>query len=902
MQTFLEDTLDRLKNKHTELSDLLIILPSKRAGGFLKNHLKQSAAQTYFAPRIIAIEDFIEELSGLTPIDPIELLFKSYEVYTTTIPASERESFENFSGWAVTLLNDINEVDRYLVDARSFFNYLGSIKTMERWNIQGEASEMIQKYLRFWEQLFPFYQALQKTLLEEEVGYQGLLYRMAASNIEQYISKHSTQKHVFIGFNALNAAEQHIFQELLKTGLTEVYWDAEETFFQDKHHGASLFVRNYFSNWPYYQNNTPLTITDHYQTPKNIRMVATQNDITQAKYVGDLLATLSPEQLDNTAVILADENLLVPIINSLPPNVDSLNITMGVGLRNMPVAMFFEELLHFQTTRTDLLYYKQVLELLQQPSAQLLFNNATKIIQHITTQNMTHFSCADLESFGDSEDVEMLRSLFGTWKDKGENALSTCLILINYLKDRIQRKTDLAALFEVHQIFIKLQSLHDRFQQLNTVKSVQQLFIDLLSNKTLDFQGDAYEGLQIMGVLETRVLDFERIIMTSLNEGILPAGKSNASFITYDLKKEFDLPSYIEKDAIYTYHFYHLLHRAKEITLLYKNVAEGLNSGEKSRFLLQLEMNRPPAHTYTNSYINTPLRFHDRELKKVEKTPEILKRIKEIANKGFSPSSLTSYIRNPLDFYFQKILRLQEYQEVEETVAANTLGTIVHDTLELFYKPLEQQILTIEHLENMEQRVHETVTEQFRNTFREGAIDQGKNLIIFEVAKRYIQNFLKMERAEIEAGHTIKLLHIESNMKIEVSIPELDFPIYIGGKVDRIDEYDGRKRIIDYKTGKVQANDLRLKDWDELIQDYKHSKAFQVLAYASMMEFGKQYSELEAGIISFKNLKAGFLKFDNKETGGSIVTSEVLERFEEQLKTLILEICDPQVAFIEKEV
>ena len=283
-----------------------------------------------------------------------------------------------------------------------------------------------------------------------------------------------------------------------------------------------------------------------------------------------------------------------------------------------------------------------------------------------------------------------------------------------------------------------------------------------------------------------------------------------------------------------------------------------------------------------------------------------MERLREIAKKGFSPSALTTYIRNPIDFYFQRILKLNEFEEVEETVAANTMGTIVHDTLENFYKPLEGKSLSTQNLLEMKQRINEEVMFQFKETFKGGTFSKGKNLIIFEVVKRYISNFIDREITEVQAGNDIKIIKIEANLTLEIPISELGFPVKIHGKVDRVDEYNGQLRIIDYKTGNVNQGDVELIEWEELIQDYKYSKAFQILTYALMMNKDIPLNNAEAGIISFKNLGAGFLKFGTKTSAYSKreqqITSVTLENFTVELKKLILEICDQNIPFTEKEI
>ncbi|OAD90466.1 hypothetical protein A7A78_05995 [Aequorivita soesokkakensis] len=907
MVTFLQETLAEIQKKYSDISEITFILPSKRAGGFLMNELKRESSKTHFAPRIVSIEEFVEELSNLSIVDNTELLFKSYEAYSRINSIDEKDDFETFSTWATTLLNDFNEIDRYLVEPKPFFSYLANIKTLERWGVQDEQTELILNYLRFWESLPSFYENIQSILLNENIGYQGMVYREAISNLEHYIHTNGNKTHIFIGFNALNTAEQHIIQELLETGNTAVYWDTDQSFFQDAKHSASHFIRKYIKEWNYFKNKEPKFIADNFEKPKHFQFVEVQKNVGQAKYVGELLSQLSEEEINKTAIVLGDENLLVPLLYSLPYNLKNVNITMGVYLKNFPAVVFFELLFGIHLRNAETLYYKDILSILNHPLGNDLLPQAHTIAEKLAKENITHIAPNNLFEFSKMEDNGMFQLLFQDWKNDSKTVVKTALQILAEL----QRKKKTASIEQVvlHQltlIFSKIEALNEKYPYLKSVKSTLTIFSELAASASLDFEGDAYKGLQIMGVLETRVLDFENVIITSVNEGIFPSGKSNASFITYDLKQQFNLPLYTEKDAIYTYHFYRLLHRAKSITLLYNNHSEGINTGEKSRFIRQLEIEKHPNHTVEKRILSPKVQIKSRALKQIKKSEAVVQRLREIAEKGFSPSTLTSYIRNPLDFYFQKILRLNDFEEVEETVAANTLGTIVHDTLETFYKPLEGSFLSIEKLSEMKDRIHEQVTSEFKKTFKGGTFTKGKNLIVFEVTKRYISNFIDREIVEVEAGNTIKISKIETDLTLEIPIPELDFPVKIHGKVDRVDEYNGQVRIIDYKTGLVNQGDVEIIEWEALTQDYKYSKAFQILAYALMMNKEIPIDNAEAGIISFKNLSSGFLKFGTKTSAYSKreqqITSETLENFTAELKKIILEICDPSIPFIEKEI
>jgi hypothetical protein len=373
------------------------------------------------------------------------------------------------------------------------------------------------------------------------------------------------------------------------------------------------------------------------------------------------------------------------------------------------------------------------------------------------------------------------------------------------------------------------------------------------------------------------------------------------------VKIENGLPTYKEKDAVYTYHFFRLLQRAKNVYILYNTEVDALKGGEKSRFITQLDIEN--IHTINHKIISPEVPIIEKKLAKISKTKEVIGKIKDLASsKGFSPSSLTNYMRNPLDFYFEKILKIETFEDVEENIAANTLGSVIHNTLEDLYQPLEGQFLTVKHLIGFKNETKKTVTKHFEKLYNKGDFSEGKNLIIFEIALRYISNFINSEIESLNRDNQIKILKIEADETIEITIEGLDFPVKLNGKVDRIDEFNGVTRVIDYKSGKVEQNKVEVVNWENLTTDYdKYSKSFQILCYAYMMNRKKRIElPVEAGIISFKNLSAGFLKFGKKasshaRTKDQLITEETLNNFEAELKKLILEICNPQIDFIEKE-
>ena len=392
-----------------------------------------------------------------------------------------------------------------------------------------------------------------------------------------------------------------------------------------------------------------------------------------------------------------------------------------------------------------------------------------------------------------------------------------------------------------------------------------------------------------------------------MNEGKFPSGKTQNSFIPYDVKRELGLPTYKEKDAIYSYHFYHLLMRAKNIYLLYNTESEGLDAGERSRFLTQLEIEKKQAHNLTSTIYNAYLPDRAYEPMVIRKSEAVMERLKEIAtHKGFSPSALTSYIRNPIQFYYQRVLRIREADEVEESIALNTLGTIIHGALEELYRPYINKFLSVHDIESMAALTDDEVMKQFVLVYKEGEIRKGRNLLAFEVAKRNVHNLLKNEKRLLQEGDAVKVLALEQTYERWLNDERLPYPVKISGNIDRIEQRNGKIRIIDYKTGRVDKGNLVLKSWEGLPLDIKNEKIIQLLTYAFMYEEHAGEMETEAGIISFKNMKTGFMNFcfkdniDRSTPTINTIDTTILDEFKTQLVSLINEILNPEIAFEEK--
>jgi PD-(D/E)XK nuclease superfamily len=908
-QLFLDDTLN--------LSKTTIILPNKRAKVFLLETFKDKFVTFTFAPEIVSIEDFIQDIAGIRNIDAIELLFEFYEVYLT-IPKKElQQTFEQFCNWAKTLLQDFNEIDSYLKEPKHVFSYLQDIEVIKRWGIEIEdKTQLIDNYLEFWKLLPLYYDTFYKHLKDKGIGYQGLIYREATHNLTVFGNSLQDKKIVFAGFNALNPAEEKIVQYLIANDKAKIYWDVDQVFLNDPLHDSALFIRRFKSTWPYYKSNYFQWIVDEFSKEKNIQIIGTSKSIGQAKIaasiIEDIIKRDDKAALDKVALVLGDENLLVPMLYSLPETVGSLNITMGYSSKNNPIQLLLSQLFKMHTHAISrggnsyVFYYKDILEVLSNPIvASDLFSS--KLVDTIKRNNYTFISLQKALSIQEKPN-QLFGLLFQNWNQEPIAILETITAILLLVKTNLdtslaEEKVVKTFLYSIYKVINKLISYCSKNPYINNIETLYAFYKEVIEVAEVSFEGEPLSGLQIMGVLESRVLDFETVIITSLNEGKFPAGKIVNSFIPYDVKLELGLPTYKEKDAIYTYHFYHLLLRAKNIYLLYNTENEGLDSGEKSRFITQLEVEKQPKHTITHKIIQAFVPNIAYEPVRIPKSDTLIARLREIATgKGFSPSALTSYIRNPIAFYLQRILSIRESEEVEENIALNTLGTIIHKTLEELYMPYLNMFLTSQHLEQMLSIADGLVLKQFKEIYKEGEVKKGKNLLAFEVAKRNIFNFLSEEKKLISQGDVVKILSLETSLERFLDDPRLVYPVKIAGNVDRIEIRNNKIRIIDYKTGKVDSNSLQLKDWKGLASALKNDKIIQLLCYAFMYENQNQVLDMEVGIISFRNMKIGFLPFTLKVDKESFttITPEIIADFKTEIIIFINEILDARIPFEEK--
>ncbi|MCI2229878.1 PD-(D/E)XK nuclease family protein [Polaribacter sp. MSW13] len=906
MQSFISETLEDILTTTKSFENVVFILPSQRAKVFVKQTFKEKLS-VGFLPKILNVEQFINQISGIERADSIQLLFHFYTIYKSI--EKNPDSFDVFSSWAFTVIQDFNEIDQHLVNTNDIFIYLRDIQRLKKWSVKGEFKEtvLIKDHYSFLEKLNNYYPAFYQFLLKNNIGYQGLIYRESCNKIDDFLEKNEQTKFFIIGFNALNKAEEFLFQKILERGNSEIYWDIDTAFFNSNHQ-AGTFIRKYKKEWKYYEKKEIKTLGNSFSTPKNIQVIGASKNITQIKYAGEILENIS--DLSNTALVLADETLLPITLNSLPQNISAINITMGYPLKDIPTTSLIFSIFQLfisqeklQKTIVNEFYYKDVIRFLKHQSIYKLIHAIDDFSEEIAKQNQTFINQKHINQLLENSSKilqEIITSVFNSYTSIDE-FMGRILNIIDLLKENVN-DLEKEYLFRFYTVFTQLITLQNEYKYFSDLKTLSLFFRQLISSESLSFQGEPLKGLQLMGMLETRILDFENIILTSTNEGVLPASSQQNSFIPFDVKTAFGLPTYREKDAIFSYHFFRLIQRAKNVFILYNTEHDVFGSGEKSRFVAQLEMLK---RDIVQKIISPKVVTKNIDLKVVSKNEVVFERLKEIAKKGISPSSLTNYLYNPISFYKQKILQLKEFDDVEETIAFNTLGTVVHETLDELYTPYVGKYLLSESVDSMMKIAKELVVKHFKNHFKNGDISTGRNRLIFEVANRFVSNFLSKEKELIsDENNQLKIIATEEDLFTEIQVDGIDFPIILRGQVDRVDELNGVVRIIDYKTGMVTSGNLRVPEFENLREE-KHLKAIQVLMYAYLFTKSKNYDynqPLEAGIYSFKNLNSGFLSIDfaqPRKTADTNITKEKLEEFLDEIKIYIKEIYNLENDFIE---
>ena len=943
MQTFLDQVAQKvLEQTEHDMDKICLVTPNRRAGLFLKKSFSVKITQPIWAPDVLSMEDFIGRITGITIQEPVALLLDFYKVYCRE-EKQQAEPLEEFLKWAPMLIKDFNDIDAHMPEPIKIFESVTDAKRIEAWNPDGKGmSDFQKKYLAFFEKFRKWHAAMAEELSTRKIAYQGLAYRMAANTLSTAETPAMPWDYIyFIGFSALNQAEETIIRSLTKKGKADILWDADKYYFNNPNHEAGMFLRKYRKQW----NLTQLSFMgDHFtSSKKNIQIYGVAKNVNQAKLAANILKTFPKDSIPShqTAVVLANEDMLLPMLNSIPDDMGKVNITMGFPIRKTSIYALFESLfqMHVTTLRMksaatglkSAFYFKDVVRFFRHPAISVLLPGEEEtlsteaFIRKIYASKKTFLSVERLDSFWGEEGK--FKTLFSTYLEGFAKApykmIPALLHLKTCLDEAFRRKsaeeniavenapwfTDFEALFPISVVLRKLETFAAQQEEVNDLRTLFMLFQAMARESKLVLSGEPLAGLQIMGMLETRNLDFKNLIILSANEDILPAAKSSNSLLPFDIKAYYNIPVYKEKDAIFAYHFYRLLQRAENVHIIYNTQSQDMGSSEKSRFITQLQLEMPqwnPNIVIHERIIPLPSATEEPEQDIViGKNKEIMETLQLINHKGFSPTTLNHYIRCSLFFYFRHIAAIKETIAPEETIQANTLGTVVHEVIQQLYQ--DEQLIGKElqphHIDKMIPAIEGITATKFEEFYKGGDISSGKNLLLARVAARFVKNFLMAEKKFLEdlqaRGKTLKYLRAEKEDVADVPMTVSDTvnTIRFKGTTDRVDQMGNTIRVIDYKTGRVEKEELKIKDWNDITKDPQLGKSFQLLMYA--MLYSRKYgmpAELMPGIVSFRNLGAGLLTLSYPEGYGTIDPA-ILQQFESKLQELMQEIFDPATIF-----
>jgi ATP-dependent helicase/nuclease subunit B len=895
---------------------ICLVFSNRRARLFYQRELSRLNNEVQWLPDILSMEDFVQQLSGVSFGDPMRLLFEFYEVYLETEGAAA-EPFEQFSTWAGQLLHDFEETDLYMIDAVKLYQHVDEAYAIKNWSPDGSTLTRNQEqYLRFWSRMGIWYSRLKSRLQQRGIQSQAMAFRLLAEQAELFASEMPWKHVIFAGFNALNQAEQRFINTFEKHGLATLIWDADHYYLDHDLNEAGYFMRHYSKT--HQLKEIQHTGNFFAELDKNIRITGVSKNTGQAVFAGGILKELydrDPE-LKDTALVLCDEQLLMPVLEYLPEQINKVNVTMGYPLFLLPESGLFQLCFDLQlharkSGKTTSWYHKDLVRLFQHPLLERLVSvEYLRTCQRLIVEGKHVFISYEklIKLCGDSGKGVLLMIL-SPWNNQAGTALQNLRSLIDLMRNEIsdQQQSHFSlvqreALFCIFTLLNKLQTYQDEYSGLDSIKTLHRFFEQLLKQTTLPFYGEPLDGLQIMGLLETRNLDFRNVILLSVNEGILPKGRTQNSFIPFDLSAAYGLPTYRERDAVFAWHFYRLLQRAENVWLIYNTEPDEFAKGEKSRFITQIEEElKFPGITISRDTWVPEIAIPADQSIRIDKTDGILNRLQERFGREkkryLSPSALNQYLQCSLRFYFKYLSGIKIEESIEEEIGADVLGTTVHKVLQDFFEPLKQKKLLPEHYKRMLEEVPEKVKECFLAVVDEEDLMHGKNLLTYRGAEQMILNYLKTEMQMLEQQDSeLILLDVERNLDWDLFSDALssDKKLLIGGYADRIDMLDGVIRIIDYKTGTVDHNKLKIDLTADPAGEEINDKALQLLLYKHLA--GKLYpgKEIIAGIISLRSPSKGLMVLKEDDNNQEALDECGISDF---FRSIVGELMNPEIPF-----
>jgi hypothetical protein len=947
MKSFLQEIAEEVVRDHgRKLDALTIVFPNRRAALYFRKHLSAQLDKPAFAPDLITIEDFIARFSTLKVPDKIQLVHELHQVYNNILSRfqgeSTPESFDQFYFWGEMLLKDFDEADKYLVNADLLFKDLSHQKEVDNtfdfltdeqreflrsfWiNFDEKDSVNKQKFLSIWRQLPSVYAVFKSTLREKGLAYEGMMQRDVAENIKQlYAGGAGTSKIIFAGFNALTRCEEAILSFFVEERIAVVKWDIDDYYFNNQRQEAGKFFRQY-SQHRLLGRTFPQDIPSNLRSAKDIRLFGASQPLGQAKLLAQQLRELLSEGIDpqETLIVLPDEKLLMPVLHGIAGSVDKLNVTMGFPLSSTPLFNLVELLVELHLTRRhESFNHRPVVTLLGHPyivasdaavaqakRKEILFHNWVNIpAADLGTVSELYSNVFRLLTIDRIVDItSYLRTIIaeiGALPSIGEFDKEYCFHFIRILN----KLEDVFKHDPVHEeTVLKTKSAEAGMKE--KLKAFLRLFKMLVRSEKIPFSGEPLRGLQVMGVLETRNLDFKNVFILSLNEGTFPSFAANGSYIPYNIRKAYGLPSVEHQDAMYAYLFYRSFQRADNVFLFYNSETDDLGQGEMSRYMQQL--------IYESGL---PLQKHilHNEFRPMQNAPVSISKDERVfnelsvyctgskQNKTLSPSALNDYIECRLKFYFRYVARIREPREVEEELDARVLGNFLHRVMELFYQEVirrkQSNLVERADFDHYESLINSLIDQAFIANYRldpsRPVVYEGQRLVVREIVKRFVDRILKMDKDY--APFTLEALE-RRDFAYSIRVDSGDHPVVIlGGSIDRADRKGDVVRVIDYKTGK---DELKFTDVPSMfLRGVNRNKAaFQTFLYTLLYKKNVvRYAnvKLVPGLMNRVNLFSEDFAFGLQQSHGSLQdATPLLAEFEEHVKQLLSEIYDPAIPF-----
>lgn len=942
METFLKQVAHDLYNKtEGNFTKVAIVFPNKRASLFFNEYLAQESDRPIWSPTYVSISELFRQSSDLSIADPIKLVCDLYKVFQKA--TGSKETLDDFYFWGEMLIADFDDADKNMADTHALFSNLKDLnELMDNYDFleegQKEAlsqffhnfsinqvTELKQRFISMWNVLGDIYTEYKALLESQSIAYEGMLYRQVIEQLD--VEALPYNKYIFVGFNVLNKVEHTLFKKLNEAGKAMFYWDYDTFYLNKTPHEAGEFIRRNLRDFP---SELPTSFFDNLNQPKEVTFIESPTENGQVRYLPQWIRENLTSQEKETAVVLCNEALLQPVLHALPDNVKHINITMGFPLSQTPAYSFVNALMELHTSgynpNNGRYLFAEVISVLKHPYTRQLSPEAEKLEQTLTRDNRFYPLPSELKQ------DNVLELLFTPRR----NNLDLCSMLSEALKEvaviyQQQAASHSDAFDQLYrESLFKTYTLVNRFHTLIESKELnvqagtfQRLLTRVMSSSSIPFHGEPAIGMQVMGVLETRNLDFRHLIMLSVNEGQLPKAGGDSSFIPYNLRKAFGMTTIDHKIAVYAYYFYRLMQRAEKVTLVYNTATDGINRGELSRFMLQFLIEwgypvlRKQLEAAQSPQDSTPII--------IEKTPDVMERMKsvfDIRNNPkalISPSALNCYLDCPLKFYYKYVALLSAPDEVTADIDSAKFGSIFHYAAEHIYKDLTAhgKLISKENLETLlkdEVRLQTYVDNGFKELFfnlpqNEQPEYNGIQLINSAVIVKYIQQLLRNDLRYAPFTFVGSEQRIFEN--IEIYTPTGDIQSRIGGIIDRIDSKGESLRIVDYKTGGDADTPANVQSL--FIPDKKRSNyVFQTFLYASIVckkLREKNDSRLVAPALLYIHRAASENYSPVIQMGEPRKPKEPVDNFaqyegdfRENLKTLLEDIFNPDISFTQTEI